>query len=178
MEEATILAWERANSGEDVNSLIAILANSGKPDQLVQFFEERWDSLDAFEQDHPLLGGGVGSMLDIAFAYGSVGNQERFDDAMKRSRAALDTIAKLGFRNRFLIVSNAVYLTMAGDGEAALPLLSEAVDQGWINGTKMSLGWSALKELEGHPEYEAIQLRMVNHLNAERLELGLEPVEV
>ncbi len=177
MEEATILAWERANSGEDVGSLIGILANSGKPEQMIQFFEDRWDSLSAFEKDHPLLGGGVGSMLDIAYAYGSVGNQERFDDAMSRSRTALDSLSELGFKNQFLTFSNAIYYTMAGDRKTALTLISAAVDNGWLSGTKLAHGWAALKVLEGEPEFEAIQLRMVNHLNAERLELGLEPVE-
>jgi tetratricopeptide (TPR) repeat protein len=178
MEEATILAYERANSGEDVGSLIGILANSGKPEQMVEFFEERWDSLDAFEEDHPLLGGNMGQMLDIAYAYGSVGNEERFDDALKRSRTALDSVTKMGFKNAYITIAEAAYHTMTGDRETAIALLATAVDeQGWVHGTKFSDGWAALKVLEGDPEYEAVQLRMVNHLNAERLELGLEAVE-
>jgi hypothetical protein len=54
--------------------------------------------------------------------------------------------------------------------------LSTAVDAGLLVGTKFSDGWVAMKVMDGDPEYEAIQARMVEHLNAERAELGLEPV--
>ena len=80
IEEATILAWEQANSGEDVTTLIALLVNSGRSQEAIQFFEGRWDSLDAFEAEYPPLGAGdVTSLMDIAYAYGSVGNVEMFD---------------------------------------------------------------------------------------------------
>jgi len=69
-----------------------------------------------------------------------------------------------------------VYFTMAGERAQALVLLSDAVDRGFLMGTKFSFGWNALKVLEGDPEYEAIQARMFEHLNAERAELGLEPI--
>ena len=178
-EEATILAWEQANSGEDVTTLIGLLANSGKPEEAVRFFEDRWESLDEFEEEYPPLGSGdIGSLLDIAFAYGSVGNIERFDDAMNRSRSALDTATGLGFKNSFLTFTEAVYFTMAGERDRALVLLSSAVEEGLLVGTKFSFGWDALKVLEGDPQYEAIQARMVEHLNAERAELGLEPVTI
>jgi TolB-like protein len=178
-EEATILAWERANSGEDVTTLIGLLANSGKPAEAVLFFEERWDSLDAFVEEYPPLGSGdVGSLLDIAFAYGSIGNQERFDDAMAHSRSALDALKELGVKNSFFTFTDAVYFTMAGEREKSLVLLSSAVDEGLLLGTKFSLGWDALKVLEGDPQFEAIQARMVEHMNAERAELGLGPVTI
>ena len=57
-------------------------------------------------------------------------------------------------------------------------LISKAVDDGLLTGTKLSLGWSSLKVLEGDPEFEAIQVRMFEHMNAERAELGLEPVTI
>jgi TolB-like protein len=177
IEEATILAWERANSGEDVGGVIGILVNTGKPEEAVQFFEERWDSLDAFEAEYPPLGSGdVGTLMDIAFAYGKIGNVEMFDQAMSRSRTALDTITDLGFKYPFLYYNEAVYFTMMGDRERALVLLSTAVDAGLLVGGKFSEGWVAMKEMDGDPEYEAIQARMFEHLNAERAELGLAPV--
>jgi len=177
IEEASILAWELANSGEDVSAVIGILVNTGKPEEAIRFFEERWDSLEAFEAEYPLLGSGdAGTMMDIAYAYGSIGNVERFEQAMSRSRTALDAITGLGFKHRFLTYNEAVYFTMMGDRERALVLLSEAVDAGLLVGTKFSDGWVAMKVMDGDPEYEAIQARMVEHLNAERAELGLEPV--
>jgi TolB-like protein/Tfp pilus assembly protein PilF len=179
MEEATILAWERANSGEDVSAVIGILVNTGKPEEAIRFFEERWDTLETFEAEYPPLGSGdVGTLMDIAFAYGSTGNVEKFEQAMSHSRAALDAITDLGFKYPFLTYSEAVYFTMMGDRERALVLLSAAVDAGLLVGTKFSDGWVAMKVMDGDPEYEAIQVRMIEHLNAERAELGLEPVTI
>jgi hypothetical protein len=103
---------------------------------------------------------------------------EKFEQAMSHSRAALDAITDLGFKYPFLTYSEAVYFTMIGDRERALVLLSAAVDAGLLVGTKFSDGWVAMKVMDGDPEYEAIQVRMIEHLNAERAELGLEPVTI
>jgi hypothetical protein len=171
------MAWEDANSGEDVGAVIGILVNTGKPEEAVRFFEERWDSLDEFEAEYPALGSGdVGTLMDIAFAYSSVGNAEMFDQAMSRSRAALDAITDLGFKYPFVYYDEAIYFTMMGDRDRALVFLSTAVDAGLLIGRKFSEGWVAMKVTDGDPKYEAIQARMFEHLNAERAELGLEPV--
>lgn len=42
--------------------------------------------------------------------------------------------------------------------------------------TRIADDMPQLSELEGMPEYEAIQSRMIEHLNSERGKLGLEPV--
>jgi tetratricopeptide (TPR) repeat protein len=159
--------------------LIGILANSGREEEAIRFFEERWNSLAEFEEEYPPLGrGDIGSLLDLAYAYGHLGNEERYEDAMNRARAALDRIAELGFKNSFLTFSEAVWYTQAGERDKALALLSTAVDEGLLTGTKLAMGWSSLKVLEGDPEFEAIQARMFEHMNAERAELGLEPVTI
>ena len=176
-EEATILAWEEANSGEDVTTLIGLLANSGRQEDAVRFFEERWNSIDEFVEDYPPLGrGNIGGLLDVAFAYGSVGNEARFDNAMSHSRVALDRLAELGFVDAFVLFIEAVYFTMAGERDKALALLDKAVEGGLLLGTKFSQGWDAMKVMEGDPRYEAIQTRMIDHMNSERAALGLEPV--
>jgi tetratricopeptide (TPR) repeat protein len=176
-EEATILARELANSGEDVTMLIGLLVNSGRQEEAIRFFEERWDSLDTFEEEYPPLGkGDINSLLDLAFAYSSVGNAERFDEAMAHARSAFDAARELGLKDPFFTFSEAVYFTLAGERAQALVLLSDAVDRGLLLGTKLSFAWNALEVLEGDPEYEAIETRMFEHMNAERAELGLEPV--
>jgi TolB-like protein len=177
LEESTILAREIANIGEDVGTLMGLLANTGRQEEMIGFFEERWPSLDAFDKDFPILGtGGVNTMLDIAYAYASVGNQERFDEAMNRARTALDILESFGYQNWFMTFLDGLYATLAGEEETALALLAAAVDKGLLVSPRMSVGWSALKALEGNPEYEAIQARMVENMNAERGALGLEPV--
>jgi TolB-like protein/lipoprotein NlpI len=176
-EEAFLAAKQHADSGEDVENYIGLLANYGKPEEAVRFIEDRWASLEDYAKDHPTAGGiGTSIMLDIAYSYSVTGNEQRFEDAMRRARAGLDELAALGFTNGYIDFINAVYHTMAGDHGQALKLLASAVDRHYLAGTKLSNGWSALKVLEGNPEYEAIQLRMIDHVNAERAELGLEPL--
>jgi TolB-like protein len=177
MEEATILAQEIAQLGEDVGTLFGLLANTGRQAEMIRFFEERWSSLGAFDEDFPILGtGGVGTMLNIAYAYASVGNQERFDEAMSRTRHALDMLEQFGYQNWFMTFLDGVYAALTGDEDIALARLASAVDDGLLISPRISTGWAAMKVLEGNPEYEAIQARMVQRMNAERVQLGLEPV--
>ncbi|MEJ8569576.1 tetratricopeptide repeat protein [Elongatibacter sediminis] len=176
LEEAILLAQQEAGKGDDVGSLIGLLANSGRPEEAVEFIEDRWDSLDAYEADYPLLGGGgVDTMLDIALAYSLTGNQARFDDAMARTRNGLDRLYAMGMQNDFLPLLDAVWHTLTGDPNGALELLDTAVDRGFIAAARLSDAWAALKALDGDPEFEGIQARMWEHLNEERAELGLEP---
>jgi TolB-like protein len=175
-EEATIVAWELANSGQDVSTLIWLLANSGRQKEAVQFFEERWDSLDAFEKDYPALGSDIGIMVDVAFAYGSLGNEKRFDEAMSHSQATIDTLERQRMKFPYFRLIKAVHFTLAGERKEALDLLAAVVDDGFSLGDRFSSQYAAFKVFDGDPEYEAIQARMFEHMNAQRAELGLEPV--
>jgi tetratricopeptide (TPR) repeat protein len=179
MEEALILARKMADSGENPTWLIGLLANYGKPEQAVAFVEERWDSLESFAKDFPTeTGRGASVMLDIAYAYSRVGNVERFDEAMERSRTGMDTLAELGFDNSYLDFINAVHAALAGDHDSAINRLTTAVDRGYLTAGKFSNGWEALAALEGDPQYEALQTRVLDHVNQERAELGLEPMSI
>ena len=61
--------------------------------------------------------------------------------------------------------------------DASLEWLERAVTRGFISTLRIAQEWPYLEPLEGDPRYEDIQSRMIEHLNAERAELGLEPVE-
>lgn len=65
---------------------------------------------------------------------------------------------------------------MAGDFEASLDYLDRAISDGFITTLRITREWPALSPLEGDPRFEAIQARMIEHLNSEREKLGLEPV--
>ena len=45
-----------------------------------------------------------------------------------------------------------------------------------ITSIRISAEYPYFSEFDGDPQYEAIQHRMIQHLNAEREKLGLEPV--
>jgi hypothetical protein len=77
--------------------------------------------------------------------------------------------------SEFLMVV-AAYHAMAGDTDQALSRLAQAIDGGLIVSARISHEYPYFRELDGNPDYEAIQQRMIEHLNRERAQLGLEPV--
>ena len=119
---------------------------------------------------------GYREMADIALAYRRAGNQARFKEAMIR----LDEVTRLslsdGVQGHSLIMSLAAYHAMAGAHDQALVRLAEAIDSGWITATKISKEYPYFRELDGNPEYEAIQARMIENINRERKQLDLLPV--
>jgi TolB-like protein/Tfp pilus assembly protein PilF len=174
-EEAVIIARQRAASGV-VGPLFAFLNASGQSETLVRYFEDSWASLDAFQQAVPAHVFGYREMADIAFAYRRTGNQARFDEAMTALQSANAQTFSQGMRGADFLMVMAAYHAMAGNTGPALEWLAQAVDGGMIVSTRISKEYPYFSELDGDPEYEAIQSRMIEHLNAEREKLGLEPV--
>jgi TolB-like protein len=176
-EEATILAFETVESTYGVGPLFWTLNVLDRSADLVAFIDERWASLEALQQDFPPFAGfGYGLMNDVALAYARTGNEKAFLDAMARVRSFHDGLIAQGATNETLWLNEAVHYALAGDYTTALINLSKAIDLGMITSTRISFEYPALEVLEGDPEYEAIQARMVEHLNREREKLGLEPV--
>jgi hypothetical protein len=178
-EEARLLAQEQADSGNDVSTLIGLLANGKQPSEAIAFIEQRWPDLEAFERDFPPLGsGGPSVMLDIAYAYSSTGNADRFEEAMRRARKNLDIIHDFGGDNSWLFMLEAAYASLSGDPETALSNLNHAYERGGVFAMRLSQIWATFRTLEGDPEYESLQTRINERLNLERAELGLEPMVI
>jgi tetratricopeptide (TPR) repeat protein len=174
-EEAAIVAREKAANGL-VWPLFAFLNANDQSDLLIEYFEDRWPSLEAFTQAVPAGLFNFRPMADIAFAYQKEGNKERFERAMALLDDANQSSFSQGIRSHSLMMRMATYATMAGDTEQALLRLAEAIDGGLITSTRISKEYPYFRELDGNPEYETIQARMIEHLNHERIQLGLEPV--
>ena len=175
-EEAMIMAQKRASDG-DVRQLFDLLNRSGQSSELVRYLEETWPGLDDFQVDFPSNGyRGYDEMLDVALAYKRTGNQEKFGDAMARLRTAHDSLTEQGLSNGGFFKNEAMYYTMAEQPETALQFLAASVESGQVYSVRIADDIPHLSELEGMPEYEAIQSRMIEHLNNERGKLGLEPV--
>jgi len=174
-EEAMMIAQDLTSEGI-VAPLIYQLEREGKFQQLAEFIESRWPDLEAFENDHPDGGDGYGTMLTIAHAYSALGNESRFNDAMSRVRRAHDHAIEQGARDNSFLVDEANYYTLAGDPVRALELLQTAMESGITSSIRLDKAWPALKPLAGNPEFEAIQLKVFEHVNAERAGLGLEPL--
>jgi hypothetical protein len=83
-----------------------------------------------------------------------------------------------GISNQDFFIKEAIYNALAGDLESSLDYVDKAVTQGAIVSSRMAFGWPALQPLEGDPRFEAIQTKMIEHLNSERQKLGLEPATI
>jgi TolB-like protein/Tfp pilus assembly protein PilF len=177
VEEATQLAQQWAAQG-DVNSYLNLLSTTGQFEALVSYVEEHWPDLGAFEAAFPAQGYfGYGTMNSVALAYRRTGNQDKFNDAMARVRAAHDSLAAQGLSNYQFFTNEAAYYAMADDRGRALKFLAAAVDGGQVFAARITDDLPFFADLEGDPEYEAIQARMLEHVNRERAALGLELVK-
>ena len=174
-EESLIVAQERAAEGV-VAPLFALLNATDQSEVLVQYFEQNWKNLNAFQQTYPASVFGYRMMADLAYAFRHSGDQARFDDAMTRLRLANEESYAQGIRSKELSMMISAYHAMSGEADDALNWLAQAIDGGMIVSARISKEYPYFREFEGDPEYEAIQLRMIDHLNRERAQLGLEPV--
>ncbi len=92
---------------------------------------------------------------------------------MQRYRAGLDEAHSMGLDHPWLNFTEAMYAVIAGDEAKALAQLNTAVERGWRDHQKIAEAWPAFKPLEGNPQYEEIQSRLVNNIDTERSKLGL-----
>jgi TolB-like protein len=175
-EEAGILAQEQATQG-DLRAYFSLLNASGQSATLLRFLEERWPSLDVFESDfssHGLFG--YPEMTEIALAYKRAGDQEKFEQAMALIRSAHDSLREQGLNNALFHTNETAYYALSDDREQTLSFLASVVDSGRTFSARIIDDLPFLLDFEGDPEYEAIQARMIEHVNRERAKLALEPV--
>jgi len=178
-EEAALLAFKRAEERADISSLFAFLNITQRSNEVITYIEERWPDLDALQQDFPPYGAlGYYLMLDVALAYSRAGQQENFDDAIERVRTVHEDLKSQGVSNSFFFLQEAAHQALAGDLKASLNYLDQSITLGLITTSRITLANPALEPLEGDPRYEAIQARMIEHLNREREKLGLERVTI
>jgi tetratricopeptide (TPR) repeat protein len=174
-EEAMMIANQLAGEGL-VGLLLYQLDHAGQFEKLIEFVESRWPDLAAFESENPDGGDGYSDMLHIARAYSRQGNEDRFNDAMARIRAAHDRSLAQAVADPFFLADESRYYLLAGDRERAIELLEQAVDKDMFFARKFTEVWREMEVFAGDPRFEAIQARMLEHANAERAELGLEPI--
>ncbi len=174
-EEASILAYQLAAEGQ-LWPFFEFLNAADRSTELISYLEEHWPDLQTFERDFPSNGfWGYPEMLSIALAYRRAGQQEKFSDAMARLRKAHDSLTSQGLNYSSFWLNEAAYYALADDSAKALEFLAASIDGGIITSIRISDDMPYFNDLEGIAEYEAIQSRMIEHLNHERALLGLEP---
>jgi hypothetical protein len=176
-EEASILAYQWANSGQNPGALFNTLVKTGKFEELIDYVEQHWADLDALDAAFPAtFGFGYQRMILVAQAYRHSGNQPKFEQAMSLVRRALELQILAGADASPIHGSQAQYWILADEPEKAMDALQKYADKGGAATPRLSDMFPLYKALEGLPRYEAIQAQLLEHLNGERVKLRLEPL--
>jgi TolB-like protein/Tfp pilus assembly protein PilF len=178
IDEASKVAWDLADSDHYVFPLAGLLVHQGEYAELIEFVESRWPDLQAFEAAYPERDGWSENCYLglIAFSYQRLGNVQKFDEAMSRFKAALDYQRNNGANNHWFAFAEAVYAVLAGDHDTALSRLARSFEGGANPGPQLSKFWPMFEPLQDDPRYESVVKNMEDHVNSERVKLGLEPV--
>ena len=169
-EEAILLAYKMAAEGKAVPELITVLHANQRYSELIDFVEDRWPDLDAFEASMPSLrqGHGPGALGHIAHSYLELGRMVKYAVAMWHFKTVLDEQLEEGASNPSFWGSQAFFALLSGDEEKAMDHLAVIADSG--------MGVLMPKKLINDPRYLEINLQLQDNLNKERVGLGLEPV--
>ncbi len=174
-EEAFEIALKLSREGYP-DSLFALYNRAERSQELIDYLEERWPSLDTFAADYPQGQNGYDMMAQIALAYSRTGNTERFDDALLLVENAMSNLSEQGIDNWIFMVENAKYLALAGEYDQAITQLEQAVDRGFQSYAPIVRSIPVFEPLRDDPRFIAAEAAMVGSINVEREALGLEPV--
>jgi tetratricopeptide (TPR) repeat protein len=176
-EEGLIRGHAAVVKGQYPGFFFQAMVENGQYQQLVQFVEERWPELADLNRDFPdLQGWGSFMMAYVAEAYKNLGNEEKFQQAMQLAKASNDLQVSQGADNWSMSLSRAYSAMLGDDQDEAITLLERAFDQGLVVDLTAPKAWPAFLPLRGDPRFEAARSKMLEHLNAERVEMGLEPL--
>ena len=175
-EEAFELALKLSREGFP-GRLFALYNRADRSQELTDYLEERWPSLEAFTADYPQDENGYGLMAEVALAYSRTGNNERFDEALLLVENAISKLADQGVDNWAFMAENAKYLALAGEYDQAITQLEQAVDRGFQDYAPIARSIPMFEPLRDDPRFVAAEAAMVDSINVEREALGLEPVD-
>jgi len=168
LEEALIVGNKALSRGDNPVFYFQVLAENGRFAKLIEELESHWPTLDEFSDNWAgRRGYGNTSMGFIAQAYLELGQQDKFEDAMSRFKAALDAQIAEGANNWVLTHSEAFYAMLSNDHKTAITLLEKAFQQGLYIDTEAKTAWPVFKPLDGDPRYEAAKAAMLVRWSAE-----------
>jgi tetratricopeptide (TPR) repeat protein len=178
LEEARMIAAPLLAEGQGIRDYMEALATNGEHEELVQFFDERWPSLEDFEAQVVVKGLAtglpLGHMVEAFRATEDLARAERF---LERFGEVIEASNREDVDNHWHTFSEAYHATLLGDAEAALGHLSAFVDAGHFLPPDFTSQYRTFEFLRGDAQFEGLLTQMTERLNQQRAELDLPPYE-
>jgi TolB-like protein len=170
--EATALALALADDGIML-PLLAHFNRTGRSDLVVDYIDRHWANLDAFEAAYPYDVNGHQEMMEAALAYRLTDDNDAFDDASARISVALERLAASGLNHWIFLRSRALGLALAGERDAALDMLADAIAAGYRDALPLRRSQPALRAVADDPLLVQFEQRMAGRIARDRAALGL-----
>ncbi len=175
-DEAFKLAHKLAAEGH-LRNLFTLYNRANRSQELIDYLEARWPSLDAFAVDHPHDSSGYGLMAQVALAYSRTSDAQQFNNALSLVDDAITTLSSQGVDNMVFMMEKAIYMTLAGQPEDAITQMEGAVERG-LRGNPV-LDWSqpVFEQLANNSRFIALRAAIQDKVNVQRDVLDLEPID-
>ena len=178
LEEARMIAAPLLAEGRGIREYMEMLATNGEYEDLVQFFDERWTSLEDFEAQVVVKGLATGLPLGhMVEAFRATDDPARADRFLTRFGEVLEESNRERVNNHWHTFAEAYYATLRGDSDAALEHLAAFADAGHFVTPDFTRDYRSFEFLRGNAEFEALLVRMTERLDQQRAELDLPPYE-
>jgi lipoprotein NlpI len=175
-DEAFELAYKLTDIG-DVETLFWLFNQADRSQDLIDYIEERWPSLDLLAKDYRYDVEGYSLMAHVALAYSNVGNTDRFAESLLLVENAMSYLSGEGIDNWRFMYHNAEYLALAGEYDEAMTQLENAVGRGMLMCVPIARFSPLLEPLRDDPRLIAAEAVMVANINAEREALDLDAID-
>ena len=172
-EEAVAAARDSAaaspGDSNAVLSLLRVLSLAGRHEAVLEYFEQRWGSLDAL-QTYFGFGDMTAEVTPIAAAQSSLGQTEALEQDPGHWGARLADPRKQGYALPYFRFIEAGFEALAGNRERGLALLEQSIEGGYLNPLlEIEPKFHKLRE---DPEFQRLVARNLELIDAEREKLG------
>ena len=175
-DDAFDLAFDLARRGLP-NNLYVLYNRADRSQDLIDYIDERWPTLDAVAAEHPSGENGYRVMAELALAYSRTGDTDRFDDALLRLEQAMTSLSDQGTDNFIFMYQKAEFLTLAGRHDAAITKLEQVIDRGYQGFAPIATVSPIFGPLRDNPRFIAVEATMIANINRDRQELGLDAID-
>ena len=174
IEESRMVARSMVSGGDGVHEYIDALVADQRYGEAIEFLDQRWSSLAAFEEQVVVWGLDSGQTLGrLVEAFRITGDEARAEQFMTRYAEVLAHMDAEGADNPWHLFSRAYFAALNADAERALAYLQAYSDAGHFMPPDFFDRWRPFTLLRGDQRFEALLATMTERLDAQRAELGL-----